>query len=111
MLLFSHDYHWIDLVANARRTKSKPDPPAGSLSNIWDNRAEGFATAFEELVMHAGLYDDNPRAKELVWIVLANRAARGLASLYVQSNQLTLEQAGNFRASGRLAGWANAKDH
>src|SRR3546814_3358548 len=34
-----------------------------------------ISTAFEELLMHAGLYDDNPRAKELVWIMLANRAA------------------------------------
>jgi len=69
-----------------------------SLSNIWDNRAEGFATAFEEILMHAGLYDDNPRAKELVWIMLANRAARGLASLYVQANEFDLQQAGKFHA-------------
>ena len=66
--------------------------------NIWDNRAEGFATAFEELVMHVGLYDDNPRARELVWIMLANRAPRGLASLYAQANLFTLELAGRFHS-------------
>jgi uncharacterized protein (DUF885 family) len=80
------------------------------LSNIWDNRAEGFATAFEELMMHAGLYDDNPRAKELVWIMLANRAARGLASLHVQANEWSLEQAGQFHAAWTPRGWANPKD-
>jgi uncharacterized protein (DUF885 family) len=110
MVLFSHDYHWIDLS----RTRDEPNPSPIRrqilLSNIWDNRAEGFATAFEELVMHAGLYDDNPRAKELVWIALANRAARGLASLYVQANQFTLEQAGHFQAEWTPRGWANAKD-
>jgi uncharacterized protein (DUF885 family) len=110
MVLFSHDYHWIDLS----RMRDEPNPSPIRryilLSNIWDNRAEGFATAFEELVMHAGLYDDNPRAKELVWIALANRAARGLASLYVQSNQFTLEQAGHFQAEWTPRGWANAKD-
>ncbi len=110
MVLFSHDYHWIDL--SRMRDEPNPSPIRRQvlLSNIWDNRAEGFATAFEELVMHAGLYDDNPRAKELVWIALANRAARGLASLYVQANQFTLEQAGHFQAEWTPRGWANAKD-
>ena len=110
MLLLSHDYHWIDLG----RMRDEPNPSAirrqALLSNIWDNRAEGFATAFEELMMHVGLYDDNPRARELVWIMLANRAARGLASLYVQANQFTLEQAGRFHAEWTPRGWAKSGD-
>jgi uncharacterized protein (DUF885 family) len=110
MVLFSHDYHWIDLSRMRDEPNSSPIRRQVLLSNIWDNRAEGFATAFEELMMHAGLYDDNPRAKELVWIALANRAARGLASLYVQANQFTLEQAGHFQAEWTPRGWANAKD-
>jgi hypothetical protein len=110
MLLLSHDYHWIDL--GRMRDEPNPSPIRRQvlLSNIWDNRAEGFATAFEELMMHVGLYDDNPRARELVWIMLANRAARGLASLYVQANQFTLEQATQFQAEWTPRGWANAKD-
>jgi hypothetical protein len=110
MLLLSHDYHWLDLARMRDEPNPSPIRRLASLSNIWDNRAEGFATAFEELMMHAGLYDDNPRAKELVWIMLANRAARGLASLYVQANELTLEQAGQFHAQWTPRGWANAKD-
>jgi hypothetical protein len=110
MLLLSHDYHWLDLARMRDEPNPSPIRRLASLSNIWDNRAEGFATAFEELMMHAGLYDDNPRAKELVWIMLANRAARGLASLYVQSNEFTLEQAGQFHAQWTPRGWANAKD-
>jgi uncharacterized protein (DUF885 family) len=110
MLLFSHDYHWLDLS----RMRDEPHASAirrhASLSNIWDNRAEGFATAFEEILMHAGLYDDNPRARELVWIMLANRAARGLASLYVQANEFDLEKAGKFHAEWTPRGWANPKD-
>ena len=39
------------------------------------SRAEGMATAFEEMTMHAGLYDDNPRAREIA--VDHARAARG----------------------------------
>jgi uncharacterized protein (DUF885 family) len=110
MLLYSHDVHWIDLA----RMRDEPHPSLirreASLANIWDVRAEGFATAFEELLMHAGLYDDNPRAKELVWIMLANRAARGLASLYVQSNDWTLKQAGHFHAEWTPRGWSNPDD-
>jgi len=110
MLLFSHDYHWIDLARMRDEPNPSPIRREASLSNIWDNRAEGFATAFEEILMHAGLYDDNPRAKELVWIMLANRAARGLASLYVQANEMTLEQAEQFQAEWTPRGWAVAKD-
>jgi uncharacterized protein (DUF885 family) len=106
MLLYSHDYHWIDLARMRDEPNPSPIRRVTSLSNIWDNRAEGFATAFEELVMHAGLYDDNPRAKELVWIMLANRAARGLASLYVQANEMNLEQAGKFHSQWTPRNWA-----
>ena len=110
MVLLSHDYHWIDLGRMRDEPNASPIRRAIQLSNIWDNRAEGFATAFEELMMHVGLYDDNPRARELVWIMLANRAARGLASLYVQANQFTLEQAGQFQAEWTPRGWAKAND-
>jgi hypothetical protein len=110
MLLLSHDYHWIDLARMRDEPNPSPIRRTASLSNIWDNRSEGSATAFEELLMHAGLYDHNPRAKELVWIMLANRAARGLASLYVQANEFNLEQAGHFQGEWTPRGWANAKD-
>jgi uncharacterized protein (DUF885 family) len=110
MLLLSHSYHWIDLGRMRDEPNPSPIRRQALLYNIWDNRAEGFATAFEELMMHVGLYDDNPRARELVWIMLANRAARGLASLYVQTNQFTLEQAGQFQAEWTPRGWAKAKD-
>jgi uncharacterized protein (DUF885 family) len=110
MLLFSHDYHWFDLSRMHDEPHASPIRRRASLSNIWDNRAEGFATAFEEILMHAGLYDDNPRAKELVWIMLANRAARGLASLYVQANEFDLAKAGKFHAAWTPRGWANPKD-
>ena len=110
MLLLSHDYHWIDLARMRDEPNPSPIRRAIALSNIWDTRAEGFATAFEELVMHAGLYDDNPRARELVWIMLANRAARGLASLYVQANELSLEEAGHFHGEWTPRGWAKAGD-
>jgi uncharacterized protein (DUF885 family) len=105
--LFSHDYHWIELA----RIKEEPNHSAirrlPALSNMFDSRSEGLATAMEETLMQAGLYDDNPRGREIVWIMLANRAARGLASLYVQSNQMSLQQAGRFHAQWTPRGWSD----
>lgn len=105
--LFSHDYHWIEL---ARR---KYEPNASliranlPLYDMYDSRSEGMATAVEELLMHAGLYDDTPRSREIIWIMLANRAARGLASLYVQSNDMTLKEAGEFHARWTPRKWSD----
>jgi uncharacterized protein (DUF885 family) len=107
MGLFSHDYHWIELA----RMKHEPNGSAirrlPALSNMFDSRSEGLATAMEETLMQAGLYDDHPRGREIVWIMLANRAARGLASLYVQSNEMTLQQAGHFHAKWTPRGWSD----
>jgi Bacterial protein of unknown function (DUF885) len=107
LALFSHDYHWIELA----RMKEEPNHSAirrlPALYNMYDSRSEGLATAMEESLMHAGLYDDVPRGREVVWIMLANRAARGLASLYVQANQLTLLQAGRFHAQWTPRGWSD----
>jgi Bacterial protein of unknown function (DUF885) len=105
--LFSHDYHWIELA----RIKYEPNRSAirrlPAMYNMFDSRSEGLATAMEETLMQAGLYDDSPRGREIVWIMLANRAARGLASLYVQANQLTLQEAGRFHAHWTPRGWSD----
>src|SRR5205823_5063583 len=104
--LFSHDYHWIELA----RMKEEPNHSAirrlPALYNMFDSRSEGLATAMEETLMHAGLYDELPRGREIVWIMLANRAARGLASLRVQANELTLAEAGRFHAQWTPRGWS-----
>ena len=66
---------------------------------------EGTATGVEEMFMHAGLYDDNPRSREIVWIMLAQRAARGLGSLYAQANEMTMEEAGSIHMNWTPRGW------
>ena len=55
--------------------------------------------------MHAGLYDDSPRSRELVWIMLAQRAARGLGSLYAHANEMTMEEAGVVHMEWTPRGW------
>jgi hypothetical protein len=105
--LMSHFTHWIDLARMRETPHASPIRRVPPLFTIYSNRSEGFATAYEELVMQAGLYDDIPHGRELVWIMLANRAARGLASLYVQANEMNLEQAGKFHAEWTPRGWSD----
>jgi hypothetical protein len=105
--LYSHEIHWVELARIRHEPNADPIRRGAPLFNIYAARSEGFATAFEEIVMQAGMYDDEPRGRELVWIMLANRAARGLASLYVQANQIDLAQAGALHASWTPRGWSD----
>ena len=75
------------------------------LYNVWLSRSEGMATAMEEWMMHAGLYDDSPRSREIVWIMLSARAARGLGNLYAHSNELSMAEAADFHVSWTPRGW------
>ena len=103
--LYSHFYHWFELAI----MENDPSPRAirknALLYNIFDSRNEGTATAVEEIFMHAGLYDHNPRAREIVWVMLAQRAARGLGSLYAHANQMTMQQAGEIHMNYTPRGW------
>jgi Bacterial protein of unknown function (DUF885) len=105
MTLYTHFYHWFDLARMREEPHPSPIRRAAVLYNIWDSRAEGMATAMEEMMLHAGLYDDNPRAREIVWIMLAQRAARGLASLHAQANEFDLKQAKDFQVKWTPRGW------
>ena len=60
--------------------------------------------------MHAGLYDDRPRSRELVWILLAQRAARGLGSLYAHANEMTMEEAGRVHMEWTPRGWMKTEE-
>ena len=107
--LSSHEFHWIDLAKLANEPQPTPVRSMRPLFNMYADRSEGFATAMEEIAMQEGIYDDEPHGRELVWAMLANRAARGLASLRVQNNEMTLEEAGKFHAGWTPRGWSDAK--
>jgi len=107
--LYSHFYHWIELARLENEPHVSPVRRTAPLYNIFDTRSEGLATAMEEILMHAGLYDELPRGREIVWVMLANRAARGLASLHVQANEMTLAEAGRFHAEWTPRGWSNPR--
>lgn len=105
MPLYSHFYHWFELA----QMEHDPHPNIirrnALLYNIFDSRNEGTATAVEEMFMQAGLYDDNPRVREIIWIMIAQRAARGLGSLYAHANEMTMEEAGKIHSEWTPRGW------
>jgi Bacterial protein of unknown function (DUF885) len=105
LTLYTHFYHWWDLARMREQPHPSPIRRGPLLYNIWDSRAEGMATGMEEMMMHAGLYDGQPRAREIVWIMLAQRAARGLGSLYAHANEFTMKQAADFHVAWTPRGW------
>ena len=105
--LYTHFYHWFDLARMREAPHSSPLRRTPLLFNIFTSRAEGMATGFEELTMHAGLHDGHRRAREIVWILLAQRAARGLGSLDAQANRKTMTEAAEFHARWTPRQWMN----
>ncbi len=103
--LWTHLYHWWDNMRIRVAPHASPIRRKALLYNVWMSRAEGMATAMEEWMMHAGLYDESPRSREIVWIMLLNRAARGLGNLYAHANDLTMAQAGDIHVNWTPRGW------
>ena len=103
--LFSHFFHWFELAEmdfNPSQNVLRKEP---LLYNIFDSRNEGVATAVEEMFMQTGLYENNPRSKEIVYILIAQRAARGLGSLYAHANLMSMEEAGKIHSEYTPRGW------
>ena len=103
--LYSHFYHWFELARMEKEPNKSAIRKGPLLYNIFDSRNEGTATAVEEMFMQAGLYDDSPRTKEIVYIMIAQRAARGLGSLYAHANEMTMEEAGGIHSEYTPRGW------
>ena len=101
----THGHHWFDLARMDLEPHPSPIRRVPSLSNIYDARSEGIATAMEEMMMHAGLFDDRPRSRELIWILLVQRAARALGGLRMHSNEYTIDEAAQFAAKWTPRGW------
>ncbi|MFC3879536.1 hypothetical protein ACFOSV_05095 [Algoriphagus namhaensis] len=103
--LYSHFYHWFELAIMDNEPHASPIRRGPLLYNIFDSRNEGTATAVEEMFMDAGLYEDSPRSREIVYIMIAQRAARGLGSLYAQANEMTMVEAGGIHSNYTPRGW------
>jgi hypothetical protein len=101
----THDYHWFDKAWMVRKPPASPIRREVLLYNIFNTRTEGHATGWEELMMQAGMFDARPRSRELVYILIAQRAARALGELNMQANLMTLEEASAFACAHTPRGW------
>ena len=89
LLLRAHGYHWFDLARMEREPHRARSGAVPLLYNIWDSRAEGLATAMEEMMARAGLFEGRPRGRELVYVMIAQRAARGPGQPQVHGGEMT----------------------
>ncbi len=105
MVMRTHFYHWFDLARMRDEPHSSPIRSNPLLYNIWDSRSEGLATGMEEMMMHAGLFDHHPRARELFHILLAQRAARALGDLMMHANKWDIDQAVDFTSRNTPRNW------
>ena len=59
-------------------------------------RAEGWAVYLEEAVMNAGLLDEKPRVRELIYLFGIFRAARMPADVWLQLNIMSAEEVADY---------------
>ena len=104
-IMRTHGYHWFDKGFLVHAPSASPIRRQTLLYNIFNTRTEGHATGWEELMMQAGMFDGHPRSRELVYILVAERAARALGELRMQSNEMTLEEASAFACANTPRGW------
>jgi hypothetical protein len=109
MVMRTHGFHWFDKGEMAETPHASAIRRGPVLYNIFNTRTEGFATEWEEMMMGAGMFDRSPHSRELIYILVAERAARALGDLRMQSNEYTLEQAATFAAANTPRGWLSLK--
>jgi CubicO group peptidase (beta-lactamase class C family) len=101
----THGYHWFDLARMEKEPPASPIRRVPLLYNIFNTRTEGHATAWEEMMLQAGMFDARPRARELVYVLVGQRAARALGDLRMHANEMTLDQAAAFASANTPRGW------
>jgi hypothetical protein len=101
----THGYHWFDKARMLNEPHASPIRRGPLLYNIFITRTEGHATGWEEMMLEAGMFDHRPRSRELIYILLAQRAARAQGDLRMHARQATLEQAAAFASANTPRGW------
>lgn len=104
VVMRTHGFHWFDKGAMAAGYTS-PIRNGALLYNIFNARTEGLATGWEEMMMGAGMFDRKPRSRELVLILLAERAARAMGDLKMHANEWTIDQASKYASENTPRGW------
>jgi hypothetical protein len=105
-----HMHHWIELARMRENPHASLIRATPQLYNIFDSRSEGLATGVEEMFMHLGLLEGQPRARELTWIMLAQRSARALSGLMLHGGEYDMEQAVTNAMKWTPRGWLTEGD-
>jgi hypothetical protein len=84
--------HYLQLNLSWRH----PDPIRRHYYDSGPNEGIGFYA--EEMMMQAGLYDDSPRSRELIWEMSRLRAARVTVDVKLALGDLPLDQAAAYLA-------------
>jgi uncharacterized protein (DUF885 family) len=92
-----------------RRRSTDPIRADTRLNFIDSSRIEGWAFYLEELVTQAGWLDDGAKAREISYVLLANRAARLWPELLVQSGEWDYQTAVTRLATDTPA-WMTPQD-
>jgi hypothetical protein len=111
IIMLAHDFHWWDLAQLEHAPHPSPIRREPLLYSIFDSRTEGFASAMEEMMLEAGVYDNHPHVRDLVYAIVAERCAVALGDLRMASNELTIEQAVKLAASRTPHGWLSEDSH
>lgn len=109
VVMRTHGLHWFDLGTMEHAPNADPIRRGPLLYNIFVSRTEGFATGWEEIAMNEGLFEKSPRSRELIWILLAERAARALGDLAMQGKGATIQQASQLASDKTPRGWLSMK--
>ena len=104
-IMLTHDYHWFDLAQMAKDPHRNPIRRGALLYNMFITRTEGHATGWEEMMLQAGMFDARPRSRELIYVLLGQRAARALGDLRMHAVQFSLEDAAKFASANTPRGW------
>ena len=104
-IMRTHGFHWFDLAYMANTPHASPIRRGPLLYNTFVTRTEGNATGWEEMMLQAGMFDSKPRSRELIYILLAERAARAMGDLRMHANQMTLEEASAYAAKHTPRNW------
>ncbi len=70
--------------------RNNPHPIRGKITS--GARTEGWAVYLEEGMMNAGVIDDRPRVRELIYIFGIFRAARVPADVWLQTNEMSVPE-------------------
>ena len=104
-IMRTHGFHWFDIAYMTNTPHASPIRRSPLLYNTFVTRTEGHATGWEEMMMAAGMFDAKPRSRELIYILLAERAARAMGDLRMHANQMTLAEASAYASKYTPRNW------